>query len=108
MVARPVASETGMRNEANRSHSAAARVTSNLWLRKRLVSEPAVGRNLAGIRFPRSIYRGEFDPLPTPSASTRNKEAFIEAKGEAYGTNIWTRTYRGDSSYSGVHRVGWS
>ena len=31
----------------------------------------------------------------------------IEAKGEAYGTNLWTRTYRGDSSYSGVRRVGW-
>ena len=31
-----------------------------------------------------------------------------EAKGEAYGTNIWTRTYRGDSSYSGVRRTGWS
>jgi hypothetical protein len=35
-------------------------------------------------------------------------DQIIEAKGEAYGTNIWTRTYRGDSSYSGVHRVGWS
>lgn len=32
----------------------------------------------------------------------------IEAKGEAYGTNIWTRTYRGDSSYGGVRRTGWS
>jgi len=32
----------------------------------------------------------------------------IEAKGEAYGTNIWTRTYRGSSSYSGVRRIGWS
>jgi len=32
----------------------------------------------------------------------------IEAKGEAYGTGIWTRTYRGDSSYSGVRRTGWS
>jgi hypothetical protein len=32
----------------------------------------------------------------------------IEAKGEAYGTNIWTRTYRGDSSYTGVRRTGWS
>ena len=31
-----------------------------------------------------------------------------QAKGEAYGTNIWTRTYRGDSSYSGVRRIGWS
>lgn len=35
-------------------------------------------------------------------------DQIIEAKGEAYGTNIWTRTYRGDSSYGGVHRVGWS
>jgi len=35
-------------------------------------------------------------------------DQIIEAKGEAYGTNIWTRTYRGTSSYSGVRRVGWS
>jgi hypothetical protein len=35
-------------------------------------------------------------------------DQIVEAKGEAYGTNIWTRTYRGDSSYSAVHRVGWS
>ena len=35
-------------------------------------------------------------------------DRMIEAKGEAYGTNIWTRTYRGDSSYSGVRRLGWS
>ncbi|TML23235.1 MAG: hypothetical protein E6G28_03135 [Actinobacteria bacterium] len=35
-------------------------------------------------------------------------DEIIEAKGEAYGTNIWTRTYRGDSSYSGVRRSGWS
>jgi hypothetical protein len=32
----------------------------------------------------------------------------IEAKGEAYGTNIWTRTYRGSSAYGGVRRLGWS
>ena len=32
----------------------------------------------------------------------------IEAKGEAYGTSIWTRTYRGDSGYGGVRRLGWS
>jgi hypothetical protein len=32
----------------------------------------------------------------------------IEAKGEDYGTNIWTRTYRGNASYSGVRRTGWS
>ncbi|MDW8339408.1 MAG: hypothetical protein RMM28_09750, partial [Thermoleophilia bacterium] len=35
-------------------------------------------------------------------------DQIIEAKGEAYGTNIWTRTYRGSSSYSGVQRLGWS
>jgi hypothetical protein len=35
-------------------------------------------------------------------------DQIIEAKGEAYGTNIWTRTYRGDSGYSGVRRIGWS
>lgn len=35
-------------------------------------------------------------------------DQIVEAKGEAYGTGIWTRTYRGSSSYSGVRRVGWS
>ena len=35
-------------------------------------------------------------------------DQIIEAKGEAYGTNIWTRTYRGSSSYTGVRRIGWS
>jgi len=32
----------------------------------------------------------------------------LEAKGEAYGTNIWTRTYRGDSAYGGARRLGWT
>jgi hypothetical protein len=35
-------------------------------------------------------------------------DQIIEAKGEAYGTNIWTRTYRGDTSYGGVRRLGWT
>lgn len=34
-------------------------------------------------------------------------DEMIEAKSEADGTNIWSRTYRGSSSYSGVRRVGW-
>lgn len=34
-------------------------------------------------------------------------DQIIEAKGEDYGTNIWTRTYRGSSSYTGVRRTGW-
>jgi len=41
---------------------------------------------------------------PNPDGS----DQIIEAKGEAYGTNIWTRTYRGSSSYGGVRRTGWS
>jgi hypothetical protein len=41
---------------------------------------------------------------PNPDGS----DQVIEAKGEAYGTNIWTRTYRGSSSYGGVRRTGWS
>jgi hypothetical protein len=41
---------------------------------------------------------------PNPDGS----DQIIEAKGEAYGTNIWTRTYRGSSSYTGVRRTGWS
>ena len=35
-------------------------------------------------------------------------DQIIEAKGESYGTNIWTRAYRGNSIYSGVRRLGWS
>jgi hypothetical protein len=34
-------------------------------------------------------------------------DQIVEAKGEAYGTGVWTRTYRGDSSYGGVRRLGW-
>jgi hypothetical protein len=42
------------------------------------------------------------------AANADGTDQIIEAKGEAYGTNIWTRTYRGDSSYGGVRRLGWS
>lgn len=35
-------------------------------------------------------------------------DQIVEAKGEAYGMNVWTRTYRGSTSYSGVRRTGWS
>ena len=35
-------------------------------------------------------------------------DQIIEALGESYGTNIWTRAYRGNSIYSGVRRLGWS
>jgi len=42
------------------------------------------------------------------AANPDGTDQIIEAKGEAYGTGIWTRTYRGSSSYGGVRRVGWS
>jgi hypothetical protein len=42
------------------------------------------------------------------SANADGTDQMIEAKGEAYGTNIWTRTYRGDSSYGGARRLGWN
>ena len=42
------------------------------------------------------------------AANPDGTDQIIEAKGESYGTNIWTRTYRGSSAYSGVRRTGWS
>lgn len=42
------------------------------------------------------------------AANTDGSDQIVEPKGEAYGTNIWTRTYRGSSSYGGVRRIGWS
>jgi hypothetical protein len=35
-------------------------------------------------------------------------DQIVEAKGEAYGMNLWTRTYRGNPAYGGVRRTGWS
>ena len=37
-----------------------------------------------------------------------NTDRIVEAKCEACGTGIWTRTYRGDPAYSGVRRYGWA
>ncbi len=37
-----------------------------------------------------------------------NTDRIVEAKCEACGTGIWSRTYRGDPSYGGVRRVGWA
>jgi hypothetical protein len=34
-------------------------------------------------------------------------DLIFEAKGEAYGTNIWTRTYRGTFLYKAIRRRGW-
>ena len=39
---------------------------------------------------------------------TTGADQIIEAKCEACGTNIFTRTYRGQTEYSGVRRIGWT
>ena len=38
----------------------------------------------------------------------RRQRSDHRGEGEAYGTNIWTRTLSGSSSYSGVRRTGWN
>ncbi|MBA2359219.1 MAG: hypothetical protein H0V84_12420 [Actinobacteria bacterium] len=40
--------------------------------------------------------------------ATSGADQIVEAKGEAYGTNMWTRSYRSDSSYDGIGRYGWT
>jgi hypothetical protein len=35
-------------------------------------------------------------------------DLIMVAKGEAYGTGLWARTYRSDSAYSGVRRLFWN
>ena len=37
-----------------------------------------------------------------------NTDRIVEAKCEACGTGIWSRTYRGDPAYGGARRAGWS
>jgi hypothetical protein len=37
-----------------------------------------------------------------------NTDRIVEAKCEACGTGIWTRTYRGDPDYGGVRRYKWA
>jgi hypothetical protein len=35
-------------------------------------------------------------------------DVMVEAKCEYCGTDLWYRTYRGDSSYGGIRRLGWT
>jgi len=60
----------------------------------------------AAIKMDAFASTGHIGMIYAPNAD--GSDQIIEAKGEAYGTNIWTRTYRGSSSYSGVRRLGWS
>ena len=59
-----------------------------------------VGADQDGRARERQSHRSRLRPNPDGS------DQIIEAKGEAYGTDIWTRTYRGSSSYGGVRRSG--
>lgn len=40
------------------------------------------------------------------TTSVLNTDNIVEAKSEALGTGIWSRTYRGDPDYGGVRRGG--
>jgi hypothetical protein len=42
------------------------------------------------------------------SRETTGADQIVEAKCELCGTNIFTRTYRGDSAYGAVRRMGWT
>jgi hypothetical protein len=94
--------------------------SARLWNKLRFVHGPySAGRFKNGDGAPNVTYGKSglirMDALASSShigmIYSRNADGtdqVIEAKGEAYGTNIWTRTYRGDSSYGGVRRLGWS
>jgi cell wall-associated NlpC family hydrolase len=42
------------------------------------------------------------------ATNATGSDLIIEALGESYGTNIWTRAYRANSLFRGVRRLGWS
>jgi hypothetical protein len=42
------------------------------------------------------------------AVNANGTDQIIEAKGEAYGTGIWTRTYRSNPYFGGVRRLGWA
>ena len=60
----------------------------------------------AAIRMDAFASDGHIGLVYAPNAD--GSDQVIEAKGEAYGVDIWTRTYRGNSSYGAVRRIGWS
>lgn len=71
------------------------------------------GDGAPNVAYPKSALI-RMDALASPShigiVYARNADGsdqIIEAKGEDYGVNIWTRTYRGDPAYGGVRRLGW-
>jgi hypothetical protein len=90
------------------------------WWRLRFIHGPYVAEDFknavgapnyplsksAAIKMDAFASTGHVGMIYAPNAD--GTDQIIEAKGEAYGTNIWTRSYRGTSSYGGVRRLGWS
>ena len=90
------------------------------WGRLRNVHGPynaAMFRDGDGV--PNAIYPKEYATVMDAFASdyhiglvysreSTGADQIIEAKCELCGTNIFTRTYRGDSAYGGVRRMGWT
>jgi hypothetical protein len=90
------------------------------WPKQRFVHGPytaaafKVGAGAANVTYPKAgLIR--MDALASSAhigmiyaVNADGTDQMIEAKGEAYGTNIWTRTYRSNSNYGGVRRLGWS
>jgi hypothetical protein len=51
---------------------------------------------------------GHVGMLYTESNPGAGTDYIIEARGEAYGTDVWERSYRGDSAYIAIRREGWT
>lgn len=51
---------------------------------------------------------GHVGMLYTPTSPSDNSDYIVEALGDAAGTGIHVETYRFDSRYVGVRRVGWT
>jgi len=51
---------------------------------------------------------GHVAMLYSESGSSLGLDYMIEARGDAYGTNVWAEDYRGDSDYIALRREGWT
>jgi hypothetical protein len=90
------------------------------WNKFRYVHGPYTAQSfLTGIGAPNIIYpKTDVIRMDALASSTHvgmiyavnpdGTDQMIEAKGEAYGTRIWTRSYRSNPAYDGARRLGWS
>ncbi len=71
----------------------------------------AVGPQLANVAKSSTVYMDAFAKVGHIGMiylanSGYNTDVIIEARGESFGTNYWSQTYRGQSAYVGVRREG--